>query len=115
MASVQQLAKRLESRPTIEIDQAVQVRPFAGSQDVQPWLDLRHRAFANQYGLALELEVVAFLGHYEKKKVASPNGRFSTWLANQAKWNLGRGNGRTKAVVQRGGTVREGDKSWLEG
>lgn len=51
-----------------------------------------HRAFASKHGLDVELEAIACSGHYEGSLVASPNGRFTTWLANQAKWNKRRGN-----------------------
>jgi hypothetical protein len=74
-----------------------------------------HREYAKKHGLQLDLEVDAFKGHADGLTALSWNGKFTTWLANQAKWNRQRRNGRGKAVVQRGGTVREGDKSWLEG
>lgn len=57
-----------------------------------------HRAFAAKHGLDVELEATGFRGHYEGQRVLSWNGRFVTWLANQAKWNRERGprkaNGR---------------------
>ncbi len=45
-----------------------------------------HREFAAAHGLDVELEVVGFRGHFEGRKAISWNGRFATWLANQAKW-----------------------------
>lgn len=74
----------------------------------------QHVAFASKHSLQLELEVDSFRGWAEGRTAISWNGTFATRLANQAKWNRERGNGRTKAVVQRGGTIREGDKSWLD-
>ena len=52
-----------------------------------------HRAFAAEHGLDVELEATACSGHYEGKLVASPNGRFKTWLANLVRWNGHRQNG----------------------
>ncbi len=76
----------------------------------------QHAAYAAKHGLQLELEVDSSRGWAEGRTAVSWNGTFSTRLANQAKWNRERGNGvRKGAVVQRGGTIREGDKSWLEG
>ena len=46
----------------------------------------KHRAFALEHGLDLQLEVMAFQGHFEGQPVKSPNGRFSTWLANAVKF-----------------------------
>ncbi len=59
-----------------------------------------HRAFAAQHGLALELEVVGFKGHFDGRTSASWNGRFATWLSNQAKWNRQRGSSRRGPVQQ---------------
>lgn len=75
-----------------------------------------HRAFAAKHGIDLELEVIGFKGHYENQRVASPNGRFTTWLTNQAKWNKQRRSGGRNGpvVVQHGGNIRQGDTSWLE-
>lgn len=58
-----------------------------------------HRAFAARHGLDVELEAIGFRGHFEGKLVASPNGRFTTWLANQVRWNRQRqsGNGRGRS------------------
>lgn len=57
-----------------------------------------HREFAAKHQLDVELEATGFRGHFDGRKVASWNGRFATWLANQAKWNRQRGvrkaNGR---------------------
>lgn len=53
-----------------------------------------HIAYAKLHGLNLRFEVDAFLGHYDGRKVASANGRFRTWLANQAKWKAERGTGQ---------------------
>lgn len=72
-----------------------------------------HRAFAVQHGLDLALEAVAFRGHFDGRTAASWNGRFQTWLANQAKWNKQRGGSR-HAPVQQGGIIRQGDSSWLD-
>ncbi len=48
MIPVNQLAKKLETRPATEILQGLQVRNYAGEADIQPWLELRHRAFARE-------------------------------------------------------------------
>jgi hypothetical protein len=76
-----------------------------------------HRAFAAKHGIDLELEVIGFKGHFENQRVASPNGRFTTWLTNQAKWNKQRSGGARNGAVtlQRGGTIREGKADWAEG
>ena len=74
-----------------------------------------HRDYATRHGLQLELEVDSFRGWAEGRTTVSWNGTFTTRLANQAKWNRERGPRRSKPDVQRGGTIREGDKSWLEG
>src|SRR5690606_28509260 len=52
-----------------------------------------HRSLASKHGLDVELEALGFRGYFEGKLVASPNGRFTTWLTNQAKWNRQRGTG----------------------
>jgi hypothetical protein len=82
-------------------------------EDFQPTEE--HRALAAKHGIDLELEVIGFKGHYDKQLVASPNGRFTTWLSNQAKWNRqrSRGGGRNGAVVlQRGGEIHERKPNW---
>jgi hypothetical protein len=61
-----------------------------------------NRAFAKQYGLDVELELVGFRGHYEGRSAVSWPGRFTTWLANQAKWNRQRTASSRKAPVQAG-------------
>lgn len=64
----------------------------------------KHKAYAAEHGLTLQLEVDAFLGWAEGKTAKSWNGTFTTRLANQAKWDLQRGGPRKGAVtVQRGG------------
>ena len=79
-----------------------------------------HRDLAAKHGLDVELEAIACRGHYEGKLVSSPNGRFTTWLANQARWNKQRGaRGQRKGpLVQRGvaaGVNMNGaDASWLD-
>lgn len=70
-----------------------------------------HRAFAAEHGLALELEAVAFKGHYEGRTAVSWNGRFATWLANQAKWNRERGP-RKAPPPQRGVIDETKAQSW---
>jgi len=72
-----------------------------------------HQAYAAKHGLQFELELDSFRGWAEGRTVVSWNGTFTTRLANQAKWNRERRAGRGKPVVQRAGSVRESDSSWL--
>jgi GNAT superfamily N-acetyltransferase len=48
MTSIQQLTKKLSSRPDVPRITGLQLRPYRGPQDIEPWLDLRRRAFAKQ-------------------------------------------------------------------
>ncbi|HKY37219.1 MAG TPA: hypothetical protein VJN18_14850 [Polyangiaceae bacterium] len=41
--------------------------------------------------------MVGFCGHNEGRTALSWNGKFTTWLANQAKWNKQRGGHRVPA------------------
>ena len=66
-----------------------------------------HRAFAAKHQLHLELEVASFRGWAAGKTAVSWEGTFTTRLANQAKWDLQRRNGRGAPVIQRRGTVVE--------
>jgi len=59
-----------------------------------------HKAFAGKHQLNLELEALGFRGHYEGKRVLSWNGRFTTWLTNQAKWSRERGGSRRTGPKQ---------------
>ena len=97
----------------------------ARQQEISPdWRPTEaHREFAATHGLALDLEVTAFRGHFDGRKVASANGRFATWLANQAKWNRDRaaasGSRRGAIAVQRGvfdeSMLRGRSPDWLDG
>jgi ribosomal protein S18 acetylase RimI-like enzyme len=46
MMSVLQLAKRIDSPPAIPAVENIRVRNYRGAEDIDAWLDLRHRAFA---------------------------------------------------------------------
>lgn len=46
MAQVIHLTHRLSQRPTPEPVAGVNLRHFRGPEDIEPWLELRHRAFA---------------------------------------------------------------------
>lgn len=70
-----------------------------------------HREFARKHGLDITLEAIGFRGHFDGRSARSWNGRFTTWLSNQAKWDRKRPN---RAPVQRGGTIREGDRTWID-
>ncbi len=61
-----------------------------------------HRLLAQKHGLNLELERVAFVGHFDGRLVDSPNGRFSQWLANEVKYRSERQNrnGKPPGLVQ---------------
>ncbi len=59
-----------------------------------------HRDFAAQHGIDLELEAIGFRGHYDGQKVASWNGRFTTWLTKRAMWNRERGPRKASGAVQ---------------
>lgn len=52
-----------------------------------------HRALAGEHGIDLALEAVAFRGYFDGQVVKSPNGRFSTWLANAVTRKRERGGG----------------------
>lgn len=62
----------------------------------------QHRAFAQEHRVDLELERVAFVGHFDGQNVKSPNGRFTTWLANSVKYKREREarGGRTSGPKQ---------------
>jgi hypothetical protein len=70
-----------------------------------------HRKYAENHGLDLELEVDSLKGWAEGRTQISWNGTFSTRLANQAKWNKQRGNGR-RVDVQRGVANEAEANSW---
>lgn len=73
-----------------------------------------HRSFAAEHGLDVELEALAFRGHFEGRSALSWNGRFTTWLANQAKWNRAKGREpkARKFGVQRGVADEAEAESW---
>jgi len=48
MSDVLQLVRKLETRPDIEAVAGVSIRNYAGPQDIETWLDVRHAAFARQ-------------------------------------------------------------------
>jgi GNAT superfamily N-acetyltransferase len=48
MAAVLQLTKKIIQRPTLPEVAGVHLRHFVGTADVEPWLELRRRAFARQ-------------------------------------------------------------------
>jgi GNAT superfamily N-acetyltransferase len=48
MTVVQQLTKKLSSRPDLPRIAGLRLRHYAGPQDIDTWLDLRRRAFAKQ-------------------------------------------------------------------
>src|SRR3954468_23937879 len=48
MATVLQMSKKLAAQPPIAAQSSVLVRPFSGERDIEPWLELRHRAFAKE-------------------------------------------------------------------
>ncbi len=48
MPIVQQLTKKLSARPDQPLVTGLRLRPYAGIQDIESWLDLRRRAFAKQ-------------------------------------------------------------------
>src|SRR5688500_7739990 len=48
MTTILQLTRSLESRPQPVVPQGVRLRNFCGPEDVDLWLELRHRAFARQ-------------------------------------------------------------------
>jgi ribosomal protein S18 acetylase RimI-like enzyme len=48
MSSVLQLCRRLESRPESPQDVSFFVRSYRDESDIEPWLELRHQAFARQ-------------------------------------------------------------------
>ncbi len=48
MTAVQQLTKKLTSRPVPEEVPGVRLRNFSGEADIYAWLELRQRAFARQ-------------------------------------------------------------------
>jgi len=70
-----------------------------------------HEAYAAKHRLILELEADAMRGWAKGKVQTSWDGTFTTRLANQAKWNRERGG---TFVPQTGGTVVQGDRSWIE-
>jgi hypothetical protein len=60
-----------------------------------------HEAYAKQRGIDLELTADAFRGNCDGKTAVSWNGRFSTWLANEAKWAKHRGPRRVPPAAAR--------------
>ena len=48
MSEIAQLTRRLVERPAVPELDGVTVRNFAGGDDVETWLELRHRAFARE-------------------------------------------------------------------
>ncbi len=67
-----------------------------------------HQAFAGKHGLDLELEAIAFRGRFDGVPVVSVNGRFTTWLANQARWSKER-NGTANGTAKRDNGVTNWD------
>ncbi len=50
-----------------------------------------HKTFAQEHELDLDLEAIKFRGYFEGREVASPNGRFATWLATALQHKRERG------------------------
>ena len=100
-------ALELRAKPTTETK--AKRSPTKVSQQPQTTLPAdwqpteAHRDLAGTHGLDVALEAAAFRGHAEAKdrRAASWNGAFSTWLANQVRWNQQRGP-RRPAEPQRG-------------
>src|SRR5690606_3004107 len=96
----------VHSKSPSEVSKEVTKRDRARKQPERPippeWKPTEaHREFAAKHGLDVELEAIGFRGHFDGKLVASPNGRFTTWLANQVRWNRSR-SGPTRPMVQTG-------------
>lgn len=60
-----------------------------------------HRRFAAAHGLDVELAAAGFRGHFEGRKALSWNGRFATWLSNEAKWQRDRSGTRSSTATPR--------------
>ena len=105
-----QARKRAAACPSVRTSR----RRVAESAIPSDWAPTEaHKAYAAKHGLDLQGEVDAFLGWAKGRTQISWDGTFTTRLANQAKWNRAR-TGTHVPLVQRGGTIREGDKSWLD-
>jgi hypothetical protein len=70
------------------------------------------RELAKTLRVNFEIELAKFRDHEFAKPKVDPHAAFRNWLRTAGRF----GNGRNGApVVQRGGTIRTGDASWLEG
>ena len=90
MGSVIQLTRRLSQRPTICEVPSVRLRHYAGSEDVERWLELRRRAFARQRVGVGDWNAADFAREFLDKPWWSPE---RMWLAETSSWT-----GRAKAV-----------------
>ena len=72
MPSVVQLTRRLAERPAIPEVPGVRLRHYAGSEDVERWLELRRRAFARQRVGVGDWQAADFAREFLEKRWWSP-------------------------------------------
>lgn len=78
MPAVLQLTKRLKRRPRLTEVPGVALRHFAGPQDIDPWLEVRRRAFARQKAAVGNWDVADFQHEFLAKPWWTPE---AMWLA----------------------------------